>query len=126
MTDYRAGECLKCCGWGWVEPSLADGYERYQVDRARAVYQNHRYEIPCSLCRGSGEAVKPVIETSACTEWPDDEQHIDLIGQNGSAVEQFHQQKTTGTAGDRMNRGETSQSHERLNTGSDSMTGGEQ
>ncbi|PHS64353.1 MAG: hypothetical protein COB09_08230 [Thalassobium sp.] len=122
MTDCRAGECIKCCGWGWVEPSIADGYEQYQTDCARAVYQNHRYEIPCKLCHGSGKAVKPVVETSAFAEWPD-EQRIDLIGQNGNDGLHY---ETTGNAGDRMNGGDTSQGHERLNAGSDTMTGGEQ
>ena len=58
---------------------------------------------------------------SECEQWPDDEQHIDLIGQNG-----MYHHETTGTAGDRMNGGDTSQGHKRLNAGSDTMTGGEQ
>lgn len=55
-------------------------------------------------------------------EWPD-EQRIDAIGQNGNDGLHY---ETTGTAGDRMNGGDTSQGHERPNTGSDAMTGGEQ
>ncbi len=54
-------------------------------------------------------------------DWP--ESRIDLIGQNGNDGLHY---ETTGNAGDRMNGGDTSQSHERLNAGSDTMTGGEQ
>lgn len=60
---------------------------------------------------------------SECEKWPD-EQRIDAIGQNGN--DGLHYLETTGTAGDRMNGGDTSQGHERPNAGSDNMTCGEQ
>lgn len=69
------------------------------------------------VMRWIGQRIERQI--SGVVEWPD-EQHIDAIGQNG-----FHYE-TTGTAGDRMSGGDTSQGHERPGTGTEAMADGKQ